>query len=138
MNNNIKQKIVLAKKRLLKMHYASKVGHIGGNLSSLDCLMVLHHDLMVKEDLFILSKGHAAGALYITLWSIGRLTDDDLKTFHADNTNLPGHPTSGFLPEIPVSTGSLGHGLSVALGVALGRRLSNTPGHVYCLTSDGE
>lgn len=136
--NSIKHKIQVAKKRLLEMHYHKKVGHIGGNLSALDTLMVLHHEIMSPEDKFILSKGHSAGALYIALWSIGRLSDNDLKTFHADNTKLAGHPMSGWLPEIPVGTGSLGHGVSLAAGIALGRKLANMPGHIYCLTSDGE
>ncbi len=136
--SNINQKIRVAKMRLLEMHYLQKACHIGGNLSALDAMMVLHHEVMTPADCFILSKGHSVGALYITLWSLGRLTDDDLKTFHADNTKLAGHPIAGWLPEIPVATGSLGHGFSLALGIALGRQLTNTPGHVYCLTSDGE
>lgn len=135
---DIFKKIQRAKKRLLEMHYARKVGHIGGNLSVLDSMMVLHHDLMKPEDRFVLSKGHSAGALYITLWSIGRLSDEDLNTFHADNTTLAGHPMTNWMPEIPFSTGSLGHGFSLAAGLALGRQLTNTPGHVYCITSDGE
>ena len=134
----MKQKIKLAKKRLLEMHYASNIGHIGGNLSAFDAMMTLHHEVMSPEDTFILSKGHAAGALYITLWSLGRLSDDDLKTFHTDGTKLAGHPMAGWIPEIPVVTGSLGHGFSIAVGIALGRMLTNTPGHIYCLTSDGE
>ncbi|OAI47871.1 transketolase [Gammaproteobacteria bacterium SCGC AG-212-F23] len=134
----IEQKIHAAKKRLLEMHFHSKVGHIGGNLSCLDALMTLHHEVMRPEDTFILSKGHSAGALYITLWSLGKIKDNDLKTFHGENTWLSGHPVPGWMPEIPVATGSLGHGLSVAVGIALGRQLTQTPGHVYCLTSDGE
>src|SRR3990167_8783587 len=138
MENTIKHKIRIAKKRLLEMHFTKHIGHIGGNLSALDALMVLHHEIMAPEDVFILSKGHAAGALYITLWSKGRLTDQDLNTFHGDHTRLAGHPIPGLVPEIPIVTGSLGHGFSVALGLALGRQLENKPGHVYCLTSDGE
>lgn len=138
MSDSIQQKILQAKKRLLEMHFAAKVGHIGGNLSCLDALMVLHHDIMQTNDTFILSKGHAAGALYTTLWSCGRLSEEDLKTFHRDNTKLAGHPMCGWLPEIPIATGSLGHGFPVAAGLALGRQLAHQPGHVYCLTSDGE
>lgn len=135
---NINDKIRIAKKRLLEMHFASKVGHLGGNLSALDVMMVLHHEIMTAQDVFILSKGHSAGALYVTLWSKGCLTDVDLQTFHADNTKLAGHPMAGCISEISVATGSLGHGFSIALGVALGRKLANMSGHVYCLTSDGE
>lgn len=135
---SIQEKIRKAKRRLLQMHFEAKVGHIGGNLSCLDALMVLHHDRMQSEDTFILSKGHSAGALYITLWSIGRLSDEDLKTFHQEGTKLAGHPMRGWLPEIPVVTGSLGHGFPMAVGLALGKKLAKQPGQVYCVTSDGE
>src|ERR1700683_4275143 len=75
-----------AKLRLLQMHYESGVGHLGGNLSALDILLCLYHDVMGPNDQFVLSKGHSAGALYVTLWTLGRLTDDVLKTFHKDRT----------------------------------------------------
>jgi transketolase len=120
------------------MHYESGVGHIGGNLSCLDMLMALHHRVMREEDAFLLSKGHAAGALYVTLWSLGRLSDDDLRQFHKDGTKLSGHPAPNGHPDIPFATGSLGHGLSLAAGMALGRRLQGQPGRVFCLMSDGE
>jgi transketolase len=90
------------------------------------------------SDQFILSKGHAAGALYVTLWSVGHLSDDDLKQFHADGTRFSGHPTPNSLPELPFATGSLGHGLSLAAGLALVKKLKGEPGRVYCLLSDGE
>lgn len=70
-----------ARARLLRMHFETRSGHVGGNLSCLDALLVLHHRVLQAQDRFILSKGHAAGALYITLWSLGLLTDDDLLTF---------------------------------------------------------
>lgn len=137
-NLDIKEKIRVAKKRLLEMHFSKKMGHIGGNLSALDAMMVLHHEIMEPEDKFILSKGHSAGALYVVLWSINRLSDADLLTFHSDNTKLAGHPVSGWLPEIPTITGSLGHGFPVGLGMALGSQLIKKSGHIYCLMSDGE
>ena len=127
-----------ARRRLLQMHFEAGVGHIGGNLSSLDILLALHHEVMHPEDRFILSKGHAAGALYVTLWTLGRLSDDDLRQFHKDGTRLSGHPPTQGIPDIPFATGSLGHGLGLAAGLALGNRLTNKPGRVFCLTSDGE
>ena len=127
-----------ARGRLLRMHYESKVGHIGGNLSCLDTLMVLFHQVLRPEDAFVLSKGHSAGALYTTLWSLGRLTDEDLTRFHKDGTKLSGHPSPNHMPEIQFATGSLGHGLSLAAGLALGRTLTRDPGRVFCLLSDGE
>ena len=127
-----------AKTRLLQMHFESGVGHIGGNLSSLDILMTLYHNVMQPEDAFVLSKGHSAGALYITLWSLGILSDEELKKFHKDATRLSGHPPAKGIPEILFATGSLGHGLSLAAGLALGKKLKSQTGRVYCLLSDGE
>ena len=129
---------VRAKLRLLRMHFEAGVGHIGGNLSALDVLLSLHHNTMSADDSFVLSKGHAAGALYVTLWSLGRLSDDQLKTFHKDGTLLSGHPPTHGIPDVPFATGSLGHGLGLASGLALAKRLKNESGRVYCLTSDGE
>jgi transketolase len=127
-----------ARLRLLRMHHAAGVGHIGGNLSALDALLVLHHRVMNADDTFILSKGHAAGALYVTLWTTGELDDEALTGFHADGSKLSGHPTPGWTPGIPFATGSLGHGLPVSAGIALARRLEGRPGRVFCLCSDGE
>jgi transketolase len=74
----------------------------------------------------------------VALWSRGLLSEEDLRTFHADGTWLAGHPVPGWSAGIPVATGSLGHGLPIALGMALARKLNGEEGHVYCLTSDGE
>jgi transketolase len=127
-----------AKLRLLKMHFESGVGHIGGNLSALGLMLTLHHRVMLEHDQFILSKGHAAGALYITLWTLGHLTEGQLVQFHKDGTKLGGHPVPHGIPEIPFAIGSLGHGLGLAAGLALGKRLLGKPGRVFCLMSDGE
>lgn len=127
-----------AKARLLRMHYESKIGHIGGNLSCLDALLVLHHKIMRPEDVFVLSKGHSAGALYITLWSMGALDDGQLHQFHRDGTKLAGHPAAAWHSGIRFGTGSLGHGLGLAAGTALARKLSGRSGHIFCLMSDGE
>jgi transketolase len=128
----------VARKRLLRMHHDSGVGHIGGNLSVLDALLVVFHEVLQPQDRFILSKGHSAGALYVALWSIGRLTDDALRTFHRDDTLLAGHPPAHGLEDIRFATGSLGHGLSLAAGTALALRLKGSAGRVVCVTSDGE
>ena len=120
------------------MHFESGVGHIGGNLSALDLLLTLHHRVMAGDDQFILSKGHAAGALYVTLWSLGLLAEEQLATFHKDGTKLGGHPVPHGIPEIPFAVGSLGHGLGLAAGLALGKNLRGQPGRVFCLLSDGE
>jgi transketolase len=126
------------KRRLLTMHYESGVGHIGGNLSALDAMMLVFHEYLQPADRFILSKGHSAGALYATLWSLGRLSDDDLKQFHREGTLLAGHPPAHGIADIAFATGSLGHGLSLAAGTALAYRFQKRASHVFCLTSDGE
>jgi len=133
--NNI---ISIAYRRLLKMHFKSNCGHIGGNISCLDALMTLHHLIMSSEDRFVLSKGHAAGALYIVLWSLGFLSESDLDTFCQEGTALPGHPSGSGIHGLLFPTGSLGHGPSLASGLALGARQKKLRNHVYCLCSDGE
>jgi transketolase len=120
------------------MHYESGVGHIGGNLSCLDLMLALHHRVMSPSDQFVLSKGHSAGAYYITLWTLGKLGEDDLRQFHKDGTRLSGHPPTAGIDDILFATGSLGHGLGLAAGLALAKRLKDEPGRVFCLTSDGE
>ena len=126
------------KLRLLKMHYNSNCGHLGGNFSCIDALMTLHHCVMKPADRFILSKGHSAGALYATLWSQGKLNDSDLETFSKDNTLLPGHPSGAGIPGLLFSTGSLGHGPSLAAGLALAAKYQKSDRQIYCLCSDGE
>ncbi|MCY1165162.1 1-deoxy-D-xylulose-5-phosphate synthase [compost metagenome] len=127
-----------ARKRLLQMHFESGVGHIGGNLSVLDAILLVFNEFLGEKDTFILSKGHSAGALYIALWSTGKLQDTDLALFHKDDTLLAGHPPARGIPDIPFATGSLGHGLSLASGTALAFKLKRLPEQVYCVTSDGE
>lgn len=127
-----------ARRRLIDMHFRAKAGHIGGNLSCLDAMMLIYHEYLGTEDRFILSKGHSAGALYVTLWSLGRLTDSDLDRFHQDDTLLGGHPPARGIPEVRFATGSLGHGLSLAAGLALAAKLQGVNRRIFCLTSDGE
>ncbi|EKD97547.1 MAG: hypothetical protein ACD_23C00871G0001 [uncultured bacterium] len=124
--------------RLLQLHYEANCGHLGGNFSCIDALMVLYHCVMGPNDRFVLSKGHSAGALYATLWSLGRLSDTDLQTFTRDDTLLPGHPSGSGIPGLMFSTGSLGHGPSLAAGLALAARHKEHDHQVYCLCSDGE
>ena len=137
MNLNI-ETLKKSRKRLLQMHFESGVGHIGGNLSCLDALMIIYHEFLHTNDRFILSKGHSAGALYITLWSLGLIDEESLKTFHKENTLLAGHPPASGIPQIHFATGSLGHGLSLACGLAMGLKINQQQGRVFCITSDGE
>lgn len=101
-------------------------------------MMVLHHRTMQERDRFVLSKGHAAGALYVTLWSMGKISEDKLQSFCKDDTELPGHPSGTAIPNLLFSTGSLGHGPSLASGLAVAARHQNSGRRIYCLCSDGE
>jgi len=132
------KQLLAIRRRLLQMHHESGVGHIGGNLSAIDVLSLLFNEYVGEQEAFVLSKGHAAGALYVALWSAGKLSDDDLRTFHQDDTLLAGHPPARGIAEIMFATGSLGHGLSLAAGTALAKRLKGEAGQTFCLTSDGE
>ncbi len=132
------ERVAATRHRLLKMHHATRSGHVGGNLSCLEILMTLHHRVLGTDDRFILSKGHAAGALYATLWSLGKLSDADLDTFGQNDSLLPGHPSGAGIPGLLFSTGSLGHGPSLAAGLALAARHAGASRRVFCLCSDGE
>jgi transketolase len=110
-------------------------GHPGGSLSCVEILVALYFKVMAEDDVFILSKGHAAPALYSVLSQKGIIPRKDLHTLRKLG-GLQGHPVKG--PGITVSTGSLGQGLSIACGIALARKLDKKEGTVYVLLGDGE
>jgi transketolase len=124
----------------LRMHYENKACHLGTGLSSIDLLTYIYREWLAEEDQFILSKGHGASALYATLHYFGLIPAEQLKTYYQDNTLLPIHPAPRGIAAIPISTGSLGHGLSIAAGLAFARKHldTNANGRVACLLSDGE
>jgi transketolase len=102
-------------------------------------LVYLFFYKLEEQDKFILSKGHAAAALYTILAKSGKLPEDALDSFYKDGTLLAAHPPcSGKLPAIPFGTGSLGHGLSLATGMALSARYTGQSLQVYCILSDGD
>jgi transketolase len=120
------------------------VGHIGSALSVADLLGGLYGEVLrvpspdhPDRDRFVLSKGHAALALYAALRLTGRLTSEELDTFCEDGTSLGVHPEHA-LDGVDFSTGSLGHGLSMAAGAALAARLHGSPRRVFVLVSDAE
>ncbi len=137
-SNDFKKRLVDSKLRLLKMHTDSNAGHVGGNLSCFDALFVLFHLIFYKQDRFILSKGHAAGAIYTVLWSLGKISDAELTTFCKNDTKFPGHPSGTGIPGLMFPTGSLGHGPSLSAGLALAAKKQKSGRNVYCLCSDGE
>jgi transketolase len=126
-------------KNLLQMYKMANAGHIASSLSCLDALVYLFFYRMTPQDRFILSKGHAAAALYSVLSRAGHLPEEKLTTFYKDATLLAAHPPCGQgVSGIPFGTGSLGHGLSLAAGIALSTRFSSKTFQVYCLLSDGD
>ncbi len=135
------RKYALAVRRtFLRMHFEAQAGHIGTGLSSIDVLTYLYRHWFKPHDRFILSKGHGASALYATLYHAGLLSEDIFKTYYKDNTVLPAHPAPLAHPNIVLATGSLGHGLPVATGIAYAmQKLHAQPDRrIVCLLSDGE
>jgi transketolase len=109
--------------RLLALYKKANAGHIGSSLSCLEILVDLCFGRMAADDVLLLSKGHAAGALYTTLSLSGRMTEAELETFYQDGTLLSAHPPcSGEIAAIPFGTGSLGHGLGLACGIAFSQQ----------------
>ena len=123
--------------KILALHYMANSGHIGCSLSCIDIMISV---LKYREagDSFILSKGHAATALYTMLNEIGEIPDDIMDTFYKNATTLPAHPAALKYNAIPFATGSLGHGLPLAAGVAKAKKLGSQSGTSYVLMSDGE
>ena len=138
------------RKNILKMVHNAKSGHPGGSLSGADILAVLYNKCLnipcdwdknpnfAKRDRFILSKGHASPLLYSVLAQKGFFPAEDLMTFRLFGSKLQGHPCKKALKGIETSTGSLGQGLSIACGIALGLKLNNNPANIIVYTGDGE
>lgn len=135
------------RKKILKMIYNSQTSHIGAALSCVDILTVLYFKTLTidpsnpwfpNRDRFILSKGHAASALYATLSIRGFFPEKVLDEYCKDGSKLPGHSTMHSVPGVEVSTGSLGHGLSMGVGIALAARYDNHNYRTFVLLSDGE
>jgi len=136
-----------ARMGVLEGVYNAKAGHPGGSLSICDVLSVLYNtELRVDpenpkspaRDRFVLSKGHAAPALYATLALKGFFPVEDLKTLRKSDSYLQGHPNMDKVPGVDMSTGSLGQGISAAVGMALGAKLDNADYRVYTILGDGE
>jgi transketolase len=127
------------KRRFLGMYFRAKAGHVGSSLSCADILAFVKFGWMGPDDDLVLSKGHAAAALYATLAESGDLTEEDIATFYADGTLLSAHPPPNKLKGIPFATGSLGHGAGIAAGLAFGSKLrGETQRRVFSVLSDGE
>ncbi len=131
---------------ILNLIYKAKTGHIGGSLSSIDVLTALYYHVMdvdkikagdPERDRFVLSKGHSVEGFYSILADKGFFPKEELSTYAQFHTRLACHPTSK-IPGVEVSTGSLGHGLPVAVGMAIALKRDNRKSHVYVVMGDGE
>jgi len=132
---------------IVRTLHKSQSGHTGGSLSAIDMVCALYFHKMRHNpeepawdgrDRFVLSKGHAAPALYVTLAECGYFPVEDLMMLRRLGSHLQGHPDSKGTPGVDVCTGSLGQGLSMANGMALGLKLDGKDNRVYAVLGDGE
>jgi len=134
------------RRTIVEMIYNAKSGHIGGALSSVDILVTLFYKVLridpknpasPDRDRFILSKGHSVEGYYAILADLGFINREELKTYCRFNSRLTGHPTVK-VPGVEANTGSLGHGLSIGVGMALAGKMDKRNYRVYVLMGDGE
>jgi transketolase len=136
------------RRHIIEMIYAAKSGHPGGSLSAVELLVSLYfggylrHDPKNPEwkdrDRVVLGKGHACPVLYAVMAEAGYTPVDKLKTLRKLGSIYQGHPDRRFIPSLEASTGSLGQGLSLALGMGLAARLDGSPARAYAILGDGE
>ncbi len=151
MNNSLKHELEVfaTKERMLILEgiFNAKAGHPGGSLSIAELMAYLYNVEMKVDaknpkwddrDRFVLSKGHAAPALYATLALKGFFPTEDIKTLRKADSYLQGHPSMKSVPGVDMSTGSLGQGISTAVGMALAAKLDNKDTRVYTILGDGE
>ena len=143
----LKGHAVNIRKNIVRMVTEAKSGHPGGSLSSVEIGVALYFTQMdineenissLNRDRFVLSKGHASPLLYSLLAEKGFLNEEELLPFRKIGTRLQGHPSMDKLPGVDMSTGSLGQGISAAVGMALSNKYHNLPYRIYTLLGDGE
>lgn len=146
----LKKSALNVRRNIVKMVHAAKSGHPGGSLSGADILTVLYQKCLnipsdwdkssdfANRDRFILSKGHASPLLYSILAEHGLINKEELMTFRKMGSKLQGHPSKGYVAGIEASTGSLGQGLSLGCGIAMGLKLDKNPANVVVYLGDGE
>ena len=144
--NNLKNHALNIRRNIVRMVYAAQSGHPGGSLGAADILTYLYFEEMnvnkdnvasKDRDRFILSKGHCSPGLYATLQEAG-LMNEDLLSFRQLGSRLQGHPNMNYIDGVDMSTGSLGQGVSCAVGMALANKLDKNDNRVYALCGDGE
>jgi transketolase len=135
------------RRRVVELSHRAGTPHLGSALSCVDVLVSLYWSVLrvdprkpqdAERDRFILSKGHAALALYVTLARRGFFSDDVLDTYNQNGGRLAEHPGPHCVPGVEAATGSLGHGLSLGIGMALAGRINQRSCRVFVLMSDGE
>ena len=143
----LKIKACKARMGIIEGVFNAKSGHPGGSLSCVDIVTYLYFNHMnidpqnpqdENRDRFVLSKGHAAPALYATLALKGFFPTEDMKTLRKADSYLQGHPDMKHIPGVDMSSGSLGQGVSVAVGMAAVGKFDNKDYRVYTLTGDGD
>jgi transketolase len=144
---NLRKKSAEARKLMVETLICAGCGHPGGAFSSIDIMTALYFDVMKidpenpkwdERDRFILSKGHSSIGLYTILHLRGFMSKETLLTFRQDNSLLCGHPDMHKVEGVEMSTGSLGHGLSVGVGLAVSGKMDRKEYRVYVLMGDGE
>lgn len=143
----IRDKALWMRQQAMKMVYAKQLGHLGGDFSAIDVLATLYFGVLrfdparpnwAERDRFVMSKGHATGALYTALCAAGYFPQDWLDTYMGHHSKLNGHPNRQYLPGVETNTGPLGHGFPVALGIAISGQITGADYRTYVLTGDGE
>ena len=145
----LEQTATQIRRDIVRMVHGAKSGHPGGSLGCTDFFTALYFDVMnrkegfdmngIGEDIFFLSNGHISPVFYSTLARAGYFDVKELSTFRQINSRLQGHPTTHeHLPGIRIASGSLGQGISVALGAALAKKQNGDDSYVYALCGDGE
>jgi len=139
-------KAIQLRKKTLEAIFAAGAGHTGGGLSCIDILTVLYHRILnvspehpsdPDRDRYVQSKGHSVEALYAVLADCGFFPESELKTIGRYRSHFVGHPTR-HIPGIEMNTGALGHGLSIAAGMAIAGKMDGAPYRVFTLLGDGE
>lgn len=147
MYKNLQNHAINIRENIIQMITEAKSGHPGGSLSAVEILTYLYFEEMninndninsKERDYFVLSKGHAAPVLYATLSEKGFIPKEELMTLRKLGSKLQGHPDCKKLKAIDISTGSLGQGISNAVGIALGAKIDKDKSRVYTLLGDGE
>ena len=144
MMEDLNKLVTQVRRDILRMVHGVNSGHPGGSLGCVEFFVTLYKRILnqsdsISKDLFILSNGHISPVLYSILARTGHFDLDELSTFRKIDSRLQGHPTNhDNLPGINISSGSLGQGLSVGIGIGLSKKLNNDKSLVYVLTGDGE